>query len=79
VRQQVRQALGTVADLAELESLLAQIDPDQDFNADVGSGPRGRTSGGRRPTLPDGWLDSPYLDESQAAEISQAELQVSGG
>jgi nifR3 family TIM-barrel protein len=79
VKQQVRQALGTVATLAELDDLLAQINPDQDFNAEVGSGPRGRTSGGRRPTLPDGWLDSPYLDEAQAAEISQAELHVSGG
>ncbi len=79
VKQQVRQALGTVATLAELDGLLGQIDPDQDFNAEVGSGPRGRTSGGRRPTLPDGWLDSPYLDESQAAEISLAELHVSGG
>jgi hypothetical protein len=75
----VRQALGTVATLAELDDLLARINPDQDFNAEVGSGPRGRTSGGRRPTLPDGWLDSPYLDEAQAAEISQAELHVSGG
>jgi nifR3 family TIM-barrel protein len=79
VKQQVRQALGTVATLAELDDLLARINPDQDFNAEVGSGPRGRTSGGRRPTLPDGWLDSPYLDEAQAAEISQAELHVSGG
>lgn len=79
VKQQVRQALGTVATLAELDDLLAQINPDQDFNSEVGSGPRGRTSGGRRPTLPDGWLDSPYLDEAQAAEISQAELHVSGG
>ena len=79
VKQQVRQALGTVASLDELDDLLAQINPDQDFNAEVGSGPRGRTSGGRRPTLPDGWLDSPYLDEAQAAEISQAELHVSGG
>jgi hypothetical protein len=68
-----------VATLDELDDLLAQINPDQDFNSEVGSGPRGRTSGGRRPTLPDGWLDSPYLDESQAAEISQAELHVSGG
>jgi nifR3 family TIM-barrel protein len=79
VKQQVRQALGTVATLDELDDLLVQINPDQDFNAEVGSGPRGRTSGGRRPTLPDGWLDSPYLDEAQAAEISQAELHVSGG
>ena len=44
VRQQVRQSLGTVATLAELDELLAQIDADQEFNLEVGQGPRGRTS-----------------------------------
>jgi len=79
VRQHVRQALGTVTTLAELDALLAEIDPDQDFDAQVGSGPRGRTSGGRRPTLPDGWLDSPFLSTDQAGELCEAELSVSGG
>ena len=79
VRQHVRQALGTVATLAELDDLLAQIDPDQDFDIAVGSGPRGRTSGDRRPALPDGWLDSPYLDPAQARVLNEAELSVSGG
>ncbi len=79
VRQQVRQALGTVANLAELDSLLSQIDPDQPFNTEVGSGPRGRTSGNRRPALPDGWLDTPDLDEAAAALVARAEISVSGG
>ena len=79
VRQQVRQRLGTVTTLAELDTLLAQIDPDQPFNLEVGSGPRGRTSGERRPTLPDGWLDSPLLDEANACTLREAELAVSGG
>ena len=79
VRQQVRQALGTVASRAELDSLLTQIDPDQEFNAEVGEGPRGRTTGERRPALPDGWLDSPLLDALGAAEVAGAELLVSGG
>jgi len=77
--QPIRQSLGTVATLAELDALLAQIDGDQDFNTDVGSGPRGRTSGGRAPTLPEGWLDSPFIDEAAACTVAEAELSVSGG
>ncbi len=79
VRQPVRLALGTVTSLAELDSLLEQIDPDQAFNVEVAEGPRGRTSGNRRPTLPDGWLDSPFLDDAAACELADAELSVSGG
>jgi nifR3 family TIM-barrel protein len=79
VRQHVRLALGTVASLAELDDLLGQIDPDQPFNVEVGSGPRGRTSGGRPPALPDGWLDSPYLTAEHAGDLRAAELSVSGG
>jgi hypothetical protein len=62
-----------------LDELLGQIDADQQFNIVVGEGPRGRTSGNRRPSLPDGWLDSRYLDDESAALVSQAELSVSGG
>ncbi len=79
VPQPIRQALGTVATLDELDQLLGQIDGDQDFNTEVGSGPRGRTSGGRAPTLPEGWLDSPFIDEAAACTVAEAELSVSGG
>jgi len=79
VHQPIRQALGTVSSLGELDSLLAQIDGDQPFNEEVGSGPRGRTSGGRAPALPEGWLDSPLLDASAACAVAEAELSVSGG
>ena len=79
VRQQIRQSLGTVATLSELDELLAQIDVDQEFDAVIGAAPRGRTSGNRPPTLPEGWLDSPFLDESAACTLRQAELSVSGG
>jgi nifR3 family TIM-barrel protein len=79
VRQHVRHSLGTVGSLAELDELLGQIDGDQSFNTEVGSGPRGRTSGNRRPTLPDGWLDSPYLDDAAVCSLRDAEISVSGG
>ncbi len=68
-----------MASLSQLDSLLAQIDGDQEFNTDVGSGPRGRTSGGRAPTLPEGWLDTPFIDEQSACSVAEAELSVSGG
>ena len=79
VRQHVRLALGTVARLAELDALIAEIDPDQDFNAEIGAGPRGRTSGGRRPALPDGWLASRELDDADRRALLGAEIGVSGG
>jgi len=79
VRQAVRQSLGTVSTLEELDDLLAQIDPDQRFNAEVGAGPRGRTSGGRPPSLPEGWLDSPEVAVDQWGAVAEAELSVSGG
>ena len=68
-----------VASLVELDELLGQIDVEQQFNVEVGSGPRGRTSGNRRPSLPEGWLDSPYLDEAGALSLLEAEISVSGG
>ena len=79
VRQHVRHSLGMVASLDELDDLLGQINGEQSFNTEVGSGPRGRTSGNRRPILPEGWLDSPYLDESAACVLREAEISVSGG
>jgi hypothetical protein len=45
----------------------------------VGAGPRGRRLPEVRPTLPDGWLDSPYLDAAAADVLLGAELSVSGG
>ncbi|MEI7453401.1 MAG: tRNA dihydrouridine synthase DusB [Actinomycetes bacterium] len=79
VKQQVRLAMGNVESLDQLDLLICQIDTDQEFNVEVGSGPRGRTSGGRRPSLPEGWLESPELDEKSRAMLSHAELSVSGG
>ena len=79
VAHTVRQALGTVQTLAEIDELLAQIDPDQAFNSEVGSGPRGRTSGSRRPALPDRWLETCELTADDRVNVSLAELSVSGG
>jgi hypothetical protein len=79
VQHTVREPLGTVTSLADLDSLLMQINPDQNFNEGVGTGPRGRTSGERRPALPDGWLDTCELTDADRVNVSVAEFSVSGG
>jgi nifR3 family TIM-barrel protein len=79
VRSPIRLVLGQISTLGELDDLLADIDPDQAANVAVLAGPRGRTGGQRTPTLPAGWLDSPYLNAADAAELCHAELAVSGG
>ena len=54
----LRRRLALVADLAELDRLLAELDPDEPFPlAELGS-PRGRQGAPRaRVALPEGWLD----------------------
>jgi nifR3 family TIM-barrel protein len=79
VKRQVRLGLANVGSLGELDDWLAQIDPDQPPDEAVMSSPRGRTGGERPPSLPDGWLDSPFLDAAGAASVREAELSVSGG
>ena len=53
--------------------ILDQLE-DQPYPVEVGDKPRGRTSHGRPPTLPDGWLDDP--DELVHVELEDA---FSGG
>jgi nifR3 family TIM-barrel protein len=79
VRRHVRAALGIVESLAQLDELLAQIDPDQEADTVVMSAPRGRTGSPRPPALPDGWLDSPHMTDDASAIVREAELAVSGG
>lgn len=71
----VRSALAQVSSLAELDALLAELDPDQPFPADEVGRPRGRQGSPRRVALPDGWL----RDRSCDAVGFDAELDVSGG
>ncbi len=76
VRRDVRAGLGQVASLAEIDDLLARIDVTQP-PPDLTRGPRGRTSGARPVSLPEGWLASRDLG---AARIPRdAELATSGG
>lgn len=73
----VRSRLGLISSLAELDELLAGIDPDQPYDAQAAAAPRGRTSVQKHVALPEGWLESRCLTEG--ADLADAELGVSGG
>ena len=78
VPSQVRRGLGLVQSLHDIDTLLAEIDPDQPWPDDA-DGPRGRTGTERRPALPDRWLDSRTIDDDGRSVLGAAEIGVSGG
>jgi nifR3 family TIM-barrel protein len=71
----LRRALACASSLAELDEHLACLDPGEPFPQAVLGQPRGRTSGGRAVSLPEGWLAS---RQSRAVPFG-AELADSGG
>ncbi|MHA6792253.1 tRNA dihydrouridine synthase DusB [Pseudonocardia bannensis] len=74
VGPEIRQRLGLVGSLDELDELLAMLDPDQEFPAEA-DGPRGRQGSPGRVVLPEHWLDDP----EDASVPFGAELAHSGG
>ncbi|MGV8977417.1 MAG: tRNA dihydrouridine synthase DusB [Cellulomonas sp.] len=76
---EVRAQLGLVSTLAELDDRLAGLDLDQPYPGVGAEGQRGRAGSPKRPSLPDGWLDSRDLSESFRRALHEAELSVSGG
>jgi nifR3 family TIM-barrel protein len=73
VHSELRRQFGMVSTLTEMRELLDQL-TNQPYPIEVGEKPRGRTSHGRPPTLPDGWLNDP--DEMVSIELEDA---FSGG
>jgi nifR3 family TIM-barrel protein len=72
---ELRLALAQASSLAELDDHLSGLDLTQPFPAEVLGQPRGRTSGARHVTLPEGWLAS---RDSRLVPVD-AELAHSGG
>ncbi len=79
VGSELRTKLALVDSLEEFETLLNQMDLNQDFPMSIADLPRGRTGSEKRVALPQGWLDSQYLNVIEASELVAAELSVSGG
>jgi len=57
----VRDHLGKVSSYAALETLLAELDPDEEFPASQLGQPRGKQGSPKKVVVPDGWLDSREL------------------
>ncbi|MDO4243041.1 MAG: tRNA dihydrouridine synthase DusB [Actinomyces sp.] len=78
-----RDELMGVSSLEGLESALARMRerlPDEvPYPGPAVEGPRGRAGTPKRPHLPEGWLDSPYLTADERVLLGQAESEVSGG
>lgn len=73
----LRHALGLVSTLRELESLLAELDPDEAFPRLVLGAPRGRQGSPRkRVVLPEGWLDD---TDGSGLHLHEDADEVSGG
>jgi nifR3 family TIM-barrel protein len=71
---ELRRALALVKTLAELESLLEQLDPEVPF-PQAATGPRGRQGSPASVALPEGWLTDP----DDCAVPAGADIMHSGG
>lgn len=76
---ELRAALATSSSLAEIDELLARLDPDQPYPGADAEGQRGRAGTPKTPSLPDRWLESRSLDAAFRDELVGAELHHSGG
>ena len=75
----LRARLAMVSSLAELDGLLAELDPAQPYPGEAAEGPRGRAGSPKTPHVPYGWLEDRALSDEFRAQLREAELSVSGG
>jgi nifR3 family TIM-barrel protein len=72
----LRQSLGLVSTLADLDALLEELDADEPFPvAELGT-PRGRQGSPRRVVLPEGWLDD---TDGSGCALREDASELSGG
>ncbi|SMH35870.1 putative TIM-barrel protein, nifR3 family [Rathayibacter oskolensis] len=75
----LRARMASVVTLAELDELLATLDPDVPYPGVDAEGQRGRAGSPKVPSLPDRWLESRELNAAQRDAVSAAEIHHSGG
>ncbi|WP_246139955.1 tRNA dihydrouridine synthase DusB [Protaetiibacter larvae] len=76
---ELRAALAQASSLAEIDELLGRLDGDEPYPGADAEGQRGRAGTPKKPALPERWLDSRELQETHRAELTEAELDTSGG
>ena len=74
---EMRRSLGLISSLAELDRLLADLDPDEPFPVSELGAPRGRQGSPReRVALPEGWLDD---SDGVGCFLTEDTTEVTGG
>ncbi len=73
---ELRRSLGLVASLSSLDTLLAELDPDEPFPALELGTPRGRQGSPRRVVLPERWLED---TDGTDAGLREETAEMSGG
>ncbi|MBN2177636.1 MAG: tRNA dihydrouridine synthase DusB [Demequinaceae bacterium] len=76
---EARRRLGLVGSLEELRGILDGLDLDLPYPGEGAEGARGRQGTPKRPTCPEGWLDTRDVTPDMEARLQEAELSVSGG
>jgi nifR3 family TIM-barrel protein len=73
---ELRRNLGLVSSLADLDAMLAELDPTEPFPVSELGSPRGRQGSPRRVVLPDGWLDD---TDGSGCAVREDAAELSGG
>ena len=76
---ETRSALARVGSLSEMDDILAQVDRDAPYPGADAEGQRGRAGSPKRPSLPDGWLNSREVTGDDMADLVDTESGPSGG
>jgi nifR3 family TIM-barrel protein len=75
----LRTRFALVESLAQVDELIASLPLDAPYPGADAEGPRGRAGTPKRPVLPENWLSSRELDRHEATNLTEAELDTSGG
>lgn len=76
---EMRHRLATMESLKDLDAKLADMDLSAPYPGEAVEGPRGRAGSPRRPSCPEGWMDSRDITPDIASRLHEAELSISGG
>lgn len=75
----LRAQLATVESLQQIDDYLAQLEDDVEYPGEGVEGPRGRQGTPKKTALPEHWLESRELSETQRSVLHLAEVDSSGG
>lgn len=76
---ETRSALALVGSLKEMDAILAELDRDAPYPGADAEGQRGRAGTPKRPSLPDGWLNSREILGAHMKDLVDTESSHNGG